>query len=52
MAEEAVKDQPELRFEHWGMELGSEAQNMISGMTKTDPVARTTIDQVLTHEWW
>jgi hypothetical protein len=29
IAEEAVKEQPELRFERWGKELGSEAQNMI-----------------------
>jgi serine/threonine protein kinase len=52
IAEEAVKEQPELRFERWGKELGSEAQNMISGMTNSDPAARTTIDQVLKHRWW
>lgn len=52
IAEEAVKEQPELRFERWGEELGPEAQNMISGMTNPDPTARTTIDQVLTHRWW
>lgn len=52
IAEEAVKEQPELRFEQWGKELGSEAQEMISGMTNSDPTARTTIDQVLTHRWW
>jgi hypothetical protein len=52
IAEEAVKEQPELRFERWGKELGSEAQNMIYGMTNPDPTARTTIDQVLTHRWW
>ncbi|KAF9731772.1 hypothetical protein PMIN06_011227 [Paraphaeosphaeria minitans] len=52
IAEEAVKEQPELRFERWGEELGPEAQNMISGMTNPDPTARTTIDQVLAHRWW
>ncbi|OCL11970.1 kinase-like protein [Glonium stellatum] len=52
IAEEAVKEQPELRFERWGKELGPEAQNMISGMVNPDPTARTTIDQVLTHRWW
>ncbi len=52
IAEEAVKEQPELRFKWWGEELGPEAQNMISGMTNPDPTARTTIDQVLTHRWW
>ena len=52
LAEEAVKEQPELRFEWWGKELGSETQNMISGMTNPDPTARITIDQVLTHRLW
>ncbi|TAQ83182.1 hypothetical protein B7494_g8496 [Chlorociboria aeruginascens] len=52
IAEEAVKEQPELRFECWGRELGPETQNMISRMTDPDPTARTTIDQVLTHRWW
>lgn len=52
VAEEAVKEQPELRFERWGKELGPNAQNMISGMTNPDPTARTTIGQVLTHRWW
>ncbi|KAK3364123.1 kinase-like domain-containing protein [Lasiosphaeria hispida] len=52
IAEEAVKEQPELRFEWWGKELGPEAQNMISGMTNMDPMARTTIEQVLAHPWW
>jgi hypothetical protein len=52
IAEEAVKEQPELRFERWGEELGPETLNMISGMTNSDPTARTTIDQVLTHRWW
>ncbi|AEO62063.1 hypothetical protein MYCTH_2312992 [Thermothelomyces thermophilus ATCC 42464] len=52
MAEVAVKEQPELRFEWWGKELGPEAQNMISGMTKMDPMARMTIDEVLAHPWW
>ncbi|KAK3943485.1 kinase-like protein [Diplogelasinospora grovesii] len=52
IAEETVREQPELRFERWGEELGSEALNMISGMTNPDPTARITIDQVLTHPWW
>jgi serine/threonine protein kinase len=52
IAEDTVKEQPELRFECFGKELGSETQNMISGMTNPDPTARTTIDQVLTHRWW
>ncbi|WQF82771.1 Putative protein kinase [Colletotrichum destructivum] len=52
VAEEAVKEEPMLRFTHWGAELGPEAQNMISGMTNPDPTARTTISQVLAHRWW
>ncbi|KAK0627075.1 kinase-like domain-containing protein [Immersiella caudata] len=52
IAEEVVMEQPELRFEWWGKELGPEVQNMISGMTNTGPMARTTIDQVLAHPWW
>jgi hypothetical protein len=51
-AEMAVQEQPETRFEQWGQELGSKAQNMIAGMTKIDPTARSTIDQVLAHPWW
>jgi hypothetical protein len=52
MAEHAVKEQPELRFEHWGNELGPEMQGIISGMTNPDPMARVTIDQVLAHPCW
>ncbi|KAI4941938.1 hypothetical protein J4E91_010488 [Alternaria rosae] len=52
MAELAVQDQPEMSFEVWGQELASEAQKMISGMTKPDPTARSTIDQVVAHPWW
>ncbi|CRK10991.1 hypothetical protein BN1723_017198 [Verticillium longisporum] len=52
VAEEAVKEQPELRFERWGEELGAEALNMISGMTNPDPTARTAVEEVLTHRWW
>ncbi len=52
IAEKAVAEQPELRFERWGKELEPEAQDMISGMTNPDPTARPTIDQVLAHRWW
>jgi hypothetical protein len=52
MAELAVQDQPEMSFDMWGQELGSEAQKMISGMMKPDPTARSTINQVLEHPWW
>lgn len=51
-AELAVKNQPELRFEVWGKELGEAALDMISGMTKPDPTARLTVDQVLRCSWW
>ncbi|KAH6687104.1 kinase-like domain-containing protein [Verticillium dahliae] len=52
VAEEAVKEQAELRFERWGEELGAEALNMISGVTNLDPTARTAIEKVLAHGWW
>lgn len=52
VAERALKEQPELKFEHWGEGLGSAAQDMISGMTNPDPTARITIDQILAHPWW
>lgn len=51
-AELAVENQPELQFEVWGKELGEAALDMISGMTKPDPTARLTIDQVLRCSWW
>ncbi|KAL2175466.1 kinase-like domain-containing protein [Thermothelomyces heterothallicus CBS 202.75] len=52
IAEVAVRNQPELRFEVWGKELGEAALEMISGMTRPDPAARLTIDQVLGCSWW
>lgn len=52
IAEEAAREQPNMRFERWGKELGPEAQSMISGMTNLDPNSRITIDQVLVHGWW
>ena len=52
IAELAVKNQPELRFEVWGKELGESALDMISGMTKLDPTDRLTVDQVLECSWW
>ena len=52
MAELVVQDQPEMSFEVWGQKLGSEAQKMISGMAKSDPTARSTIDQLMAHQWW
>lgn len=48
----AVNNQPELRFEVCGKELGEAALDMISGMTKPDPTARPTVDQVLRCSWW
>ena len=51
VAERAVREDPELRFDCWGRGLGPEAQDMISGMTDPDPAARMTIDQVLAHRF-
>jgi hypothetical protein len=51
-AEEEVKARPEIKFEHWGKDLGAETQDMIAGMTNIDPTARITIEQVLAHPFW
>ena len=52
MADEMVKDEPGLRFEQWGSELGTEALRMIAGMTALDPEARLGIDQIMAHPFW
>ncbi|KAK5745232.1 hypothetical protein LTS12_023205 [Elasticomyces elasticus] len=52
IADEMVKDQPRLRFERWGEELGPEALHMIAGMTALDPKARLGIYQVMAHPFW
>lgn len=46
-----VENEPELRFEVWGKELGEAARDMITNMTKLDPTARMTVDEVLAHRW-
>lgn len=51
-AEMAVTNEPGRRFEVWGKHFGLGAQSMISGMVNMDPLARTTIDEVLAHPWW
>lgn len=48
-AEEKLLKEPELKFEAWGAELGPEIMAMISGMVKSDPKARLTIDQVMEY---
>jgi hypothetical protein len=52
LAEADLEERPIMSFEVWGQLLGSEAQKMISGTTKIDPGARSTIDEVLAHPWW
>lgn len=52
IADEMVKDEPGLRFERWGEELGLEALRMIWGMTALDSGARLGIDQVMAHPFW
>lgn len=44
VAELAREENPQMRFEHWGKDLGPTMQDMISGMTNPDPTARITID--------
>jgi hypothetical protein len=52
LAEADLEERPIMGFEVWGQLLGSEAQKMISGTTKIDPGARSTIDEVLAQPWW
>ncbi|KAK3905329.1 kinase-like protein, partial [Staphylotrichum tortipilum] len=52
LANQVLKITPELRFEVWGASFGSKARDMILGLTKSDPAARLTVDQVLAHPWW
>lgn len=52
VAELAVSDQPELKFEWWRSSLSLQAQDMLSELTKPDPTARLTIGQVMSHQWW
>lgn len=51
-ADQAVQDEPGLRFNQWGEEHGPEAVDMISRMTNLDPKARLTINQILEHPYW
>ncbi|KAI1756106.1 kinase-like domain-containing protein [Xylaria castorea] len=50
--EEVVKQNPLIKFSAWGVDLGPEAYDMISGVTNLDPAARTKIDRVLSHRVW
>ena len=52
VADYLVRMNPGLRFKAWGAGVGPEARDMILGVTKNDPAARLTIDQVLAHPWW
>ena len=52
MADQLLEVRPERRFEMWEAGIGPEAQDVILGLTKSDPAARLTIDQVLAHPWW
>lgn len=52
LAELVRKESPEMRFEHWGKDLGPTMQGMISGMTNPDPTARITMDQFMAHPYW
>ena len=56
MAEITVADDPGVRFEQWGEDiapnLSSEAKSMISRTMNLNPAARTTMDEVLKHQWW
>ncbi|KAK3327533.1 hypothetical protein B0T19DRAFT_441503 [Cercophora scortea] len=51
-AELAREENGNLRFEHWGQDLGLAMRDVISGMVKPDPTARLTMDQVMAHPYW
>ncbi|OHF03895.1 hypothetical protein CORC01_00757 [Colletotrichum orchidophilum] len=51
MAEDMVREQPEMRFMRWSAELGPEAQEVISGMTNLNPTSRIPIEEVVKHRW-
>ncbi|OTA31716.1 hypothetical protein BTJ68_08680 [Hortaea werneckii EXF-2000] len=52
IADELVKDDPRLRFERWGEELGPEALRMIAGMVALNPKARLDISKIMAHPFW
>ncbi|KAI7487523.1 kinase-like protein [Hortaea werneckii] len=52
IADELVKDDPRLRFERWGEELGPEALRMIAGMVVLNPKARLDINKIMAHPFW
>lgn len=56
IAELAVADDPDIRFERWttddAVHLTPSAKDMIARMTRLDPAQRASIDEVLGHPWW
>lgn len=52
MANESVKENPQLKSEYRGKVLGPQAQDIISRMKNPDPKVRPTIEQVMEHPWW
>ena len=52
LADQLLEVHPEARFEVRGAGVGPKTQDVILGLTKSDPAARLTIDQVLAHPWW
>lgn len=56
LAEMAVADDPDARFERWSSDvvphLTPAAQEMMSEMMYLDPGRRATIDEILEDPWW
>ncbi|KAF2207312.1 hypothetical protein CERZMDRAFT_102590 [Cercospora zeae-maydis SCOH1-5] len=51
-SEKMVAEQPGLRLEVWGEQMGKTFVDFIAGMTKIDPKARSGIREVLAHPYW
>lgn len=56
LSEATVRETPEWRFEQWPEgyipHLDLVGRSLISRMSKVDPAARATMDEVLEHSWW
>ena len=56
LSDETVREDPGLRLEQWPEgtipHIDLVGKSLISRMSKLDPAARATMDEVLEHSWW
>jgi len=56
LSDQTVKEDPGWRIEQWTEDLIPHidivGRSLISRMSKLDPAARATMDEVLEHSWW